>query len=63
MLISEVLQSNFDVKSAYKGIMPQILYELHKYLISKIVCCGKLLQAGQASKQCFPACGGSFRSG
>lgn len=38
MLISEVLQSSFEVRSASKGILPQILYELHKYLILKIVC-------------------------
>lgn len=38
MLISEVLQSNFEVRPASKGILSQILYELHKYLIPRIVC-------------------------
>lgn len=38
MLISEVLLSNFEGRSASKGILPQILYEPHKYLIPKIVC-------------------------
>lgn len=38
MYISQVLQSNSEVRSAFERVLPQIFCELYRYLIPNVVC-------------------------